>query len=79
MCINQILNNLLTRQHIGIIITVIGTICLAFSVKIIEQKGGGGYLIDGEGNEIKVIGGYIRKYYFWIGLLLIAIGTIMQW
>jgi hypothetical protein len=79
MCIIQILKNLLTYPHIGIIITVIGTICLAFSVRIIEQKGGGGFVEDGEGNRIKVIGGYIRRELFWIGLFLIAMGTIMQW
>ena len=79
MCINQILNNLLTRQHIGIIITVIGTICLALSVRIIEQKGGGGYVVDGEENEIRVIGGYISRKFFWFGLIFIAIGTGMQW
>ena len=73
------MNNLLTWQHMGIIITVIGTICLAFSVRIIEQKGGGGYVEDEEGNKIKVIGGYIRRKLFWFGLLFIAIGTIMQW
>jgi hypothetical protein len=86
---NEDLENLMvpdyfTRQHIGIFVTIAGTVLLAFSVKIKSQysgdmagvvdklKGGNPDLI--EPTETRIVRGL-----FWTGLAFVAIGTLLQW
>ncbi len=75
----------MSRQHIGILLTVVGTIFLAISVKVIRQyygeeakavdrikKDKKGMII--EPTEVKII-----RSYFWLGLALVSFGSLLQW
>jgi hypothetical protein len=65
----------LNIRHIGIIFSVIfsviGTTLLAISIGI---KSGGGWIFS----DIAPTETYIKKWLFWLGLVFIAIGSIMQ-
>jgi hypothetical protein len=82
----------MTYPHIGIIITIIGTILLAFSLRIQSQFGLGTFVDeagdiavvpnDGEEDTKKAIFPtytYINKWLFWGGLFLVAVGSLLQW
>lgn len=81
----------MTLAHCGILISVFGTICLAYAVKI-ENK----YTLSAKSKkerkswkeivdiaqddsyyEPSIV--YIDKVYFRIGLACVALGSIMQW
>ena len=78
MCIN------ISRQQFGIILTIIGTIFLAFSVKMKRQ-----YIEDmakrvddikkKNPNLIEPTETYIVQWLFWLGLFFIAVGSMLQW
>ncbi len=74
----------MSRQHLGIIITVIGTILLAFSVRI-ERAYIGKIAKDvdkmkkANPNLLEPTETTIIRPLFWIGLILIAFGSILQW
>ena len=72
-------------RHGGILLTILGTLVLAFSVKVIP-----GY--DEKIEELKKLHEeteengliwpsetYIKKWWFWCGLFLIAVGSLLQW
>jgi len=72
-------------KHVGIILVVIGTILLAFSLKIIH-----GYdtkhPVMKESHKIAKESGYvwpsetyINKWLFWAGLACVALGSLLQW
>jgi hypothetical protein len=68
----------MTRQHLGLLLTVVGTILLAFSLKVYE----GGLAIqmtDKKGRIISPSQATINRYMFWAGLGCIAVGTMFQW
>lgn len=71
-----------TRQHLGLLLTVAGTVWLAFSVSVrhqyvgdmrsVAEKSKGSQLI--EPTEAR-----ISPMRFWVGLLFVAIGALLQW
>jgi hypothetical protein len=73
-----------TRHHIGIILTIIGTVCLAFSVKS-ETQYSGDKLMEDCAERARKDGGfvptytYIDKKLFYAGLAFVGIGSVMQW
>ena len=76
---NSAIQTLLTRQHIGLLLTVLGTILLALSLKIIKQMGNGVQTIGENGKIISPSETSICRSLFWSGLTCIAIGTLLQW
>lgn len=74
----------ITRQHIGLLLTVAGTFALAFSVRTKGQY-------DGEFSKVVEKAKkenprlfvptetYIVRGLFWGGLMLIAFGALLQW
>lgn len=62
-------------RHIGIILSVIfsvmGAILLAFSLRV---KSGSGFVFG----DVTSTETYINKWLFWLGLVLIAAGSLMQ-
>ena len=74
----------LTRQHIGIIIVVVGTYVLARSVKVKRQ-----YCDDAardvdrvkkqQPEVVELTETHISRPLFWWGLALVAIGSALQW
>jgi hypothetical protein len=74
----------LTRQHIGILLTIAGTVLLARSVKVRRQYSGHmANVVDKlKGRDpdlVEPTETYIARGLFWRGLLLVAIGTGLQW
>ena len=81
----------MTFQHGGILLVIVGTICLAFAVKIenkytmsARDKKGKKYwkkLVkraeDGSYHEPTIV--FIDKMLFRTGLACIAIGSLLQW
>jgi len=73
-----------TCQHIVIILTIIGTACLAFSVKPVQQYTGDKLMEDcveramKDGKFVPTYT-YIDKKMFCIGLACVGIGSLMQW
>ena len=80
------------RQHIGILLTIAGTIVLAYSLRITSQFGLGSFVDeggninivpnDGEEDTKKAIFPtytYINRWLFRGGLLLVALGSLLQW
>jgi hypothetical protein len=81
----------MTFSHIGLILTVIGTGLLAYAVRIenkwtlsaktkAEKKHYEDIVTraeDGTYKEPTIV--FINKYMFYIGLMSIATGTLMQW
>ena len=73
-----------TSQHIGIIITIIGTAYLAFSVKTETQYTGDKSMedcVERARKDGKFVPTYtfIEKKMFYIGLTCVGIGSLMQW
>lgn len=74
----------ITRVQAGIILVIIGTVFLAFSVKTKRQYVGEyGKAIEKLKKEntglIEPTEAYIVRKYFWIGLFCIALGSLLQW
>ncbi len=74
----------ITRQQIGLLLTIAGTVALAFSVrtkgqyegelsKVVERakKENPGLFVATET--------YIVRSLFWGGLMLVAVGALLQW
>jgi hypothetical protein len=75
----------LTRQHVGILLTIAGTALLAFSVKVKRQYGDKSpfrAVVDRmkrEQNVMELTETSISVRLFWSGLLCVAVGTLLQW
>ena len=74
----------ITLHRVGIIIGVIGTVFLAFSVKVKPQYyGEAARVVDtlkkDDPNMIEPTETFINRIMFWIGLALVAIGSALQW
>ena len=74
----------MTSKHLGIILTIIGTFSLTFSVRIKRQYGEGiDKVLDKLKKEnpelIEPTETYIVRKYFWFGLVCIALGSLLQW
>jgi dipeptide/tripeptide permease len=74
----------ITREQIGIILVIIGTLLLAFSVQVKRQYGNEARkAVDNA--KLKDPGlfepteSYIIRSMFWFGLLFIAVGSAFQW
>jgi hypothetical protein len=71
--------NIITRQHLGIFLTIIGTYLLSKSVKIRKQRGIGvqmefeDRIIDSPTNT------YIDNKLFKYGLICVGVGSLLQW
>ncbi len=73
-----------TREHLGIIILVVGTAFLAFSVKVKRQYHGDAARVVDELKKqkpdlVEITETYISRSMFWVGLALVAIGSALQW
>ena len=70
-------------RHLGIVLTVIGTASLAFSVKVQRQYTGEMARIADKLKEsddtIEPTETSISRGLFWTGLTLIAAGSLLQW
>ncbi len=74
----------LTAHQLGIILVVLGTILLAFSLKVTPQ-----YTCDAaravdqlkkdRPDLIELTETYIIRWRFWTGLALVALGSLLQW
>jgi predicted thioredoxin/glutaredoxin len=76
--------DLLTRQHIGILLTIAGTVLLAFSVKVKRQYSGkmarvADKLKEREPALVELTETNIVRSMFWAGLASVAIGTLLEW
>jgi len=71
----------ITRQHLGIILTIIGTVFLAFSVRVTRQyKREMAKKVDRlKKDDIEPTETSIILSLFWIGLGLVALGSALQW
>jgi hypothetical protein len=73
----------ITMQHLGIILTVIGTGFLAFSVRISRQYQGELSKVSDrlkkDHNLIEPTETSIVRSLFWIGLGFVALGSALQW
>ena len=71
----------ITRQHIGIILTIIGTGFLAFSVRVTRQYQGemAKEVARFKKDSIELTQTSINRSLFWIGLGLVALGSALQW
>lgn len=78
------LNNMpITLPQVGIVLTIIGTIFLALSVKVKRQYEEIAKAVDKEKKEnpniIETTETSIDHILFWAGLIFIAIGALCQW
>jgi len=74
----------LTREHIGILLTIAGTALLAFSVKVKRQYSGDmARVVDklkkGGPDVVEPTETHIARGLFWAGLICVAIGAVLQW
>ena len=72
----------MTMQHIGIILSIIGTVLLAFSVKVKRQYGGeAAKAVDAaklrDPSLVEPTETTIVRPLFWFGLALIALGSLL--
>jgi hypothetical protein len=74
----------MTRPHLGTLPAVLGTVLLAFSVKVRRQYGEGGPLREVADRAKR--DGYteltettIARGLFWAGLVCVALGSLLQW
>jgi N-acetylglutamate synthase-like GNAT family acetyltransferase len=76
--------SIFTTPHIGILLTIAGTVCLAISVKSNTQYSGDEFMEDcvqrarKDGAFVPTYT-YIDKKLFYTGLGLVAAGSFMQW
>ena len=75
---------MITRHQVGIILVIIGTALLAFSVRVKRQyEGEIGKVVDEikkkDPDKIEPTETYIKRSLFWFGLLFIAVGSLLQW
>jgi hypothetical protein len=73
-----------SRQQIGLLVSVLGTAALALSVRIKKQyEGDLGKAVDEMKKQNKRLleptETYIVRPLFWFGLGLVAIGALLQW
>jgi hypothetical protein len=72
-----------TLKQFGLIAVLIGTICLAFSVKTIGQYNGKQLSELKERNPEKKLWAptcvTIIRPLFWFGIFLVIVGTALQW
>jgi len=66
----------MTLPHVGIIVTVLGTVLMAFSLKIIKQYS---FEVRTDKDKISPTQTEINKWLFWTGLFCIAMGSFFQW
>lgn len=84
--------NIITWQHFGIILTILGTYLLAISVKIKAQKGSGIRFMkkgninvitsmppDDDEDYVYPTETFVDRKLFKYGLLFVAIGSLLQW
>ena len=76
--------NWITRDQVGIVTVVVGTVLLAVSVKVKRQynsdlSGTVDKLKEKSPNLVEVTETYISRPLFWSGLTLVAIGSMLQW
>lgn len=74
----------ITRQQVGIIVVVVGTVFLAFSVRVKRQYHGKAAsdldaIKQKNPDLIEPTETYINRYLFWAGLVLVASGSALQW
>ena len=69
----------LSLSRIGIILTVIGTVLLAYSVKITEPDGFVWMSNTKDGKDVTPTFTSIVLWRFYIGLALVAVGSLLQW
>ena len=70
------------HQHIGLILVLIGTLCLAFSIKTEEEPNEMKRSFERSNPHLKFWYSTrvtIIKPLFWIGIILVMIGTAFQW
>jgi uncharacterized protein YpmB len=73
----------MTLQHLGIVLTIVGTILLAFSLRIKRQYSGDlAKVVDRakrENDLLEMTETYIVRWAFWLGLSCVAVGSALQW
>ncbi len=74
----------MTTHQVGILLTVLGTVLLAFSLRVRRQyEGEMARFIDKSKKEdskmMEITETAINRYLFWSGLLCISVGSLMQW
>ena len=74
----------LAAHQLGIILVVLGTILLAFSLKVTPQYSGDAaravdQLKKDRPDLIELTETYIIRWRFWTGLALVALGSLLQW
>jgi hypothetical protein len=74
----------ITRQHFGILLVIIGTVCIAFSVRIKRQTNREmttvvDRLKKENPNIFEPTETTIVRVLLWIGLLCVAVGSFLQW
>ncbi|PYN92245.1 MAG: hypothetical protein DMD91_32620 [Candidatus Rokuibacteriota bacterium] len=78
----------MTRQHLGIVLVIVGTVLLAFAVKVRSSRG----RIDTSAAQVTLFtssgassrrrqrrSATIRPWLQWGGLGLLALGSALQW
>ena len=77
-----------TSEHVGLLLALVGTALLAFSLKArglydddphtkaVLERNPGRHMVRDRFNPTET---RIDRRLFWFGLLLIAVGTAMQW
>lgn len=78
------LDDLLARQHIGIFLTIAGTVLLAFSVRDKRQYFGNMQKVADRLKEenrelVEPTETTVVRRLFWAGLGFVAVGTLLQW
>lgn len=84
LIIVEVIEMPITRPHIGIIVTLIGTVLLAFSVRVKRQHDKELRKVADEAKQrhpglTVPTETYIVRSFFWLGLLLVAVGAGLQW
>lgn len=72
------------RQHIGIIATIVGTVLLAFSIGTKRQYQGQLARVLDQFKQtnpgfLEPTETHIVRWMFWAGLVLVALGSGLQW
>ena len=68
----------LTRQHLGTLLVVLGSVLLALAVKVRSTRPPDQYPVHILG-EIIPTEATIRPWLQWASLLLVALGSLLQW